>query len=58
MFPTETKLYTLENAEFTRKLRKEIVYCYKVIPIQEIGESWSLPSKNSRSCSPPPPTTQ
>lgn len=26
---------TIEKAEFTHKLSKEIVYCYKTIPTQE-----------------------
>jgi hypothetical protein len=33
---------TKENAELTHKLKKEVVYCYKAIPIQTIRESWTL----------------
>jgi hypothetical protein len=48
---------TKENAELTHKLRKEVVYCYKEIPIQTIRESWSFPSKNLRAWSLPLKTT-
>jgi hypothetical protein len=53
----ETELQTKENAELTHKLRKEVVYCYKEIPIQTIRESWSFPSKNLRAWSLPLKTT-
>jgi len=34
--------HAIENAEFTHKLSKVMVYCYETIPTQEIRESWSL----------------